>query len=127
LGDEKESVARVLIAEDEEALANLYRVLLKRYGHEVTDIVSSGERVVEIYNNAEPKPDVVLLDHRLDKLSGMDALKQILKINPKAKVIFASADDSVMEDAISAGATDYIGKPFSVQELVEVINQHVQN
>ncbi|MGI0091906.1 MAG: response regulator [Nitrososphaerales archaeon] len=120
-------MASILIAEDEEPLANLYRVLLKKYGHEVLDIVSSGERVIEIYRSADPKPDIVILDHRLEHLTGLDALKQILEINPKAKVIFASADDAIMEEAISSGAIDYISKPFSVQELVEVINEHVSN
>lgn len=117
----RSTLTRVLIAEDEESLATLYKVLLKRFGYEVLDIVKSGDEVVEKYK--ELKPDVVIMDHRLERRSGLDALKDILKIDPNAKVIFASADDSVMEDAIAAGAIDYIGKPFSMQELVEVISR----
>jgi DNA-binding NtrC family response regulator len=55
-------------------------------------------------------------------MSGMDALKELLQLDPSTKVLFASADDSIMEDAISQGAIDYIGKPFSMEELVEVVN-----
>ena len=116
-------MARILIAEDEESLAGLYRVLLTRYGHEILAIVKSGDEAVELYENANPKPDLVIMDHRLERMSGLEALKKILRFDPKAKIIFASADDSIMEDAISAGAIDYIGKPFSMQELVEVISQ----
>lgn len=114
-------VANILIAEDEDSLASLYKVLLTKYGHRVLAVVRSGDEVVEIYKRASPKPDVVIMDHRLERVSGLEALKEILTMDPKARVIFASADDSIMEDAISAGAVDYIGKPFSMQELVEVI------
>lgn len=116
-------MASILIAEDEDSLASLYKVLLTKYGHKVIAVVKSGDEAVEIYKHSNPKPDVVIMDHRLERVSGLEALKEILSVDPKARVIFASADDSVMEDAISAGAVDYIGKPFSMQELVEVINR----
>ena len=115
-------MARILIAEDEESLANLYNLVLKKYGHEIIAIVPSGNELVEIFERSQPKPDLVILDHRLEKMSGLEALRELLKIDPNAKILFASADDSIMEDAISAGAIDYIGKPFSMQELVEVVN-----
>jgi DNA-binding response OmpR family regulator len=115
-------LARILIAEDEESLANLYNLVLKKYGHEILAIVPSGNELVEIFKKSDPKPDLVILDHRLEKMSGIEALVALLKIDPRAKIIFASADDSIMEDAISSGAIDYIGKPFSMQELVEVVN-----
>jgi DNA-binding response OmpR family regulator len=115
-------LARILIAEDEEALTGLYKLVLKKYGHEVIAIVPSGNELVEIFKKSEPKPDLVILDHRLEKMSGLEVLKELLKIEPKTKILFASADDSIMEDAISLGAIDYIGKPFSMQELVEVVS-----
>jgi two-component system chemotaxis response regulator CheY len=113
-------MARILIAEDEQPLSNLYQMVLRRYGHEIIGIVPSGDEVIEVFKKS--KPDLVILDHRLEKMSGLDALRELLKIDPKVKILFASADDSVMEDAISIGAMDYIGKPFSMQELVEVVN-----
>jgi DNA-binding response OmpR family regulator len=113
---------RILIAEDEESLAKLYNLVMEKHGFEVIAIVPSGDEAVEIFKKSKPRPDLVILDHRLEKMSGMEALKEILKIDPKMKILFASADDSVMEDAISAGAVDYIGKPFSMQELLEVIS-----
>jgi two-component system chemotaxis response regulator CheY len=120
---EQSSLARILIAEDEESLGELYKVLLAKFGHKVLAVVKSGDEAIEYYEKASPKPDIVILDHRLERMSGIDALKGILRLDPGARVIFASADDSIMEDAIEAGAMDYIGKPFSMQELVEVISQ----
>ena len=120
-------MTRVLIAEDEDSLASLYKVLLSKFGYQVLAVVKSGEEVVEIYKKAEPRPDIVIMDHRLERQTGIDALKAIIKFDPDAKVIFASADDSIMEDAISAGAVDYISKPFSMQELVEVIGRYVHS
>jgi two-component system, chemotaxis family, chemotaxis protein CheY len=115
-------LARILIAEDETSLANLYKLVLEKYGHAVLAIVPSGEEVVRIYEKSDPRPDLVILDHRLERMPGLEALKKILAIDPDAKVIFASADDSIMEDAIESGAVDYIGKPFSMAELIEVVN-----
>ena len=115
-------MARILIAEDEQSLASLYQKVLKRYGHEIVAIVSSGNEAVEVFKRSNPKPDLIILDHRLEKMSGLDALKELIRIDPGAKILFASADDSIMEDAISIGAMDYIGKPFSMSELVEVVS-----
>jgi DNA-binding response OmpR family regulator len=115
-------MARILIAEDEQSLSDLYRMVLKKYGYEIISIVPSGDEVIEVFKKSNPKPDLIILDHRLEKMSGIDALRELLKIDPKVKILFASADDSVMEDAISIGAIDYIGKPFSMEELVEVVN-----
>ncbi len=115
-------MSRILIAEDEQSLANLYRMVLKRHGHEIIAVVASGNEIVELYKRSNPKPDLVILDHRLEKMSGLDALRELIRIDPSAKTLFASADDSIMEDAISIGAIDYIGKPFSMAELVEVVN-----
>jgi DNA-binding response OmpR family regulator len=118
-------LARILIAEDEDSLANLYSIVMKKYGHDVVAIVRSGDEVIEIFKKSDPRPDLVILDHRLERMSGLEALKELLKIEPKTKIIFASADDSVMEDAISAGAVDYLGKPFSMQELLEVLSGYL--
>ena len=116
-------MARILIAEDEESLASLYTVLLKKFGHSIVAIVSSGDEAIRVYKDSNPRPDLVIMDHRLERVSGLEALKEILKFDPDARIIFASADDSVMEDAIAAGAVDYIGKPFSMHELVEVVSR----
>ncbi len=118
-------LAKILVAEDEPSLANLYKLVLEKYGHTILAIVPSGDEAVRIFSIAKPKPDLLILDHRLEKMPGLDALKKILEIDPNAKILFASADDSVMEDAISAGAVDYIGKPFSMSELIEVVNSCV--
>jgi two-component system chemotaxis response regulator CheY len=115
-------LTRILIAEDEPSLANLYKLVLEKYGHTIVAIVSSGEEVVRMYEKSNPKPDLLILDHRLERMPGLEALKKVLEIDPSAKILFASADDSVMEDAIASGALDYIGKPFSMSELVEVVS-----
>jgi two-component system, chemotaxis family, chemotaxis protein CheY len=121
----KAELAKILIAEDEPSLANLYKLVLEKYGNVVLAIVPSGDEVVRVFSKSDPKPDLIILDHRLERMPGLEALKKILEIDPGAKILFASADDSVMEDAIAAGALDYIGKPFSMTELVEVVNSCV--
>ena len=53
--------------------------------------------------------------------SGLEAMREILKINPKARVIFASADVGVEEDALNAGAVRFEKKPFPLKVLIENI------
>lgn len=116
-------MARILIAEDEPQLALLYGLVLKKQGHELLAVVSSGSEALEIFKRTTPKPDLVILDHRLENMTGLEVLRELLKMDQSVRILFASADDSVMEDAINSGAIDYIGKPFSMQELLEVISR----
>ncbi len=49
------------------------------------------------------KPDIILMDHRMPKKNGIEASKEILKINGKTKIIFLSADSSIKEEVLSIG------------------------
>lgn len=55
--------------------------------------------------------------------SGIDATKEIISLGKNPKIIFASADKTIREEALSIGAVDFIEKPFDFEELVEKINE----
>jgi DNA-binding response OmpR family regulator len=59
-------LARILIAEDEGSLANLYKLVLKKHGHEIIAVVPSGDELICAFKNARPKPDLVIFDLRLE-------------------------------------------------------------
>lgn len=67
--------------------------------------------------------DVVLLDIGLDKLGGIEAARQIRKINPDLKILFVSAFDSieVVEEALNTGASGYVAKLDAASELIEAV------
>ena len=82
-------------------------MVLKAYGFKVMGMAKNGEEAVEKYKNFNPKPDIIIMDHRMPIKNGIEATKEILQINDDVKVIFASADLSVEKFARSIGAISF--------------------
>lgn len=107
---------KILIADDEK---NMIWALKKAFKNEEYKIItaSNGEEAVEkVKVNG---PDLVLLDLKMPKLNGLEALKEIKIIDPKISIIMMTAHGT-MESAVEAmknGAIDYISKPFDIEEL----------
>ncbi len=116
-------MARILIVEDDDSLRNLYRIALNLKGHEVIGTAGDGNQAVDMFRNFSIKPDIVLMDHRMPGKNGLEVTKEILKMNGKSKIIFASADRPVKEEAISLGARNFKPKPFSLEKLCSNINK----
>lgn len=112
----------VFLVEDNESARILYEKLLTLKGHKVIGTASNGIEAVELYISYFTKPDVIIMDHRMPLKNGMEVMKEILQIDNKVKIIFASADTNVKTLALSAGAVDFIQKPFSINSLLDSIN-----
>ncbi len=85
-----------------------------------------GKGAVELYN-ANSSIDLVLLDLQLPDISGYEVTKEILKINPNAKVIAQTAH-AYAEDRIAAhsvGCCDYITKPINMELLFAMMQKHL--
>jgi len=72
------------------------------------------------------KPDIILMDYRMPIKNGIDASKEIMKIDGKTKIIFLSADNSIKEEALSIGVTKFRDKPFSINELINDITKALE-
>jgi len=116
-------LARIFIVEDDDSLRNLYRIALKLKGHNVIGTASDGNEAVDMFKNFSKKPDVILMDHRMPGKNGLEVTKEIMKMDGKSKFIFASADKSVKEDALSLGARSFKAKPFSLEKLCSNIKK----
>lgn len=119
---------KVLIAEDEESVREIYRAVLESGGHQVT-LSSNGQECIEAYRQAL-KPsgrqafDVVLLDYRMPKVDGLAAAKEILKMRPDQRIIFASAfvKETLMDSVKDLGqVVELIQKPFEPKALVDLV------
>jgi CheY-like chemotaxis protein len=116
-------VARILIAEDEKDIRDLITFLLQFSGHQVI-ATANGE---EAYLRAkEVVPDLIMMDVRMPKMTGYEACikikqEQNLKHIP---VVFLSAkgQDSEVATGLEVGATEYLLKPFSPDQLTEKVN-----
>lgn len=82
---------------------------------------SDGEEAVEMFKKFPKKPQIIIMDHRLPKKNGLDATKEILASSKIPKIIFASADTSIKDAAYSAGAVQFLKKPFTREVLFNSI------
>ncbi len=117
-------MATIFIVDDDQSLQRLYALILKEAGFEILDTAINGNDAVDKYRNFKIKPDIILMDHRMPIKNGLDAMIEILKINKNEKIIFASADITVKEEALSLGACVFLDKPFKMHELLATI-QHI--
>ena len=109
----------VLIVDDELFIVELYRDILQLRGYKVVGTAFDGEEALRRYNESMDKPDVVIMDHRMPVMNGVEATKEIMRVNPKQKVIFVSADVLVEKEAKDAGATEFLPKPFRMDDLID--------
>jgi two-component system, chemotaxis family, chemotaxis protein CheY len=111
-----------LIADDSMFMRNLLKNLLTDNGYQVVAEASDGSSAVSLYK--EKTPDIVILDLTMPMMNGLDALKNILKFDPKAKVIIYSAmgQKSLIIDALQIGAKDFIIKPY-FNQLIPSLNK----
>lgn len=101
----------------------ILRDILIKNGYDVVGEAADGVQAVEQYR--ELKPDVVTMDITMPELDGISALKQIRTIDGQAQVIMCSAmgQQSMVIDAIQAGARDFVVKPFQADRVIEAIRK----
>jgi DNA-binding NtrC family response regulator len=106
----------ILIVDDEDTLARNLSLYLERHGWE-TRIAASAEDGLAQYN--EFKPDVVLLDHNLPGMTGLEALGRLKAGDPAARVVMMTGHGGIdlAVTAMKAGAADYLTKPLGLAEL----------
>jgi len=113
----------VLIVDDEVFIVELYRDILQLRGYKVVGTAFDGEEALRKYKNANDKPDVIIMDHRMPVMNGVQATKEIMRMNPRQKVIFVSADVLVEKEARDAGAVEFLPKPFRMDDLIEKMHR----
>jgi two-component system response regulator QseB len=109
--------SKILVVEDDRELLELLRRLLSRAGYEV-DLAMDGQRGLHL--GLTRTYDVLLLDRRLPAIEGLDLLAKLRTsgVLTPALVLSALANPADRVDGLDAGAEDYLGKPFDVQELL---------
>ncbi|MEM2759494.1 MAG: response regulator [Nitrososphaerales archaeon] len=124
---------RILIAEDDSAIAMQYKIALEARNHSVV-VTADGEQCIKVYSNALKGTgatagggspfDVVVLDYRMPNMDGMEAAKHILAMNPNQRIIFASAyvKETLIESVQKLRQiVEFIEKPFRPFLLVGIL------
>lgn len=118
---------RILVVDDDPEIVELYTEVLTIEGDFVAGVASDGEEAVRVYKELKPPPDLVLMDHRMPRKDGLEATAEIMAHDPDARIIFASADESAIHEALRTGAMSFKKKPFSVDELLSNVNKHAKD
>jgi two-component system chemotaxis response regulator CheY len=118
-------MAKILIVDDAAFMRMMIKDILQKNGYEVVAEAANGIQAVELYKAHQP--DLVTMDITMPEMDGIQAVKQIKAINSNAKVIMCSAmgQQSMVMDAIKAGANDFIVKPFQADRVLEAIRKIV--
>ena len=118
-------MAKILIVDDAAFMRMMIKDILTKNGYEVVAEAANGVEAVELYKSHQP--DLVTMDITMPEMDGIKAVKQIKAVNPAAKVIMCSAmgQQSMVMDAIKAGANDFIVKPFQADRVLEAVKKIV--
>ncbi|SKA72737.1 two-component system, chemotaxis family, response regulator CheY [Clostridium sp. USBA 49] len=115
--------AKVLIVDDAAFMRMMIKDILEKNGLQVIGEANNGIKALELYK--KEKPDIVTMDITMPDMDGIEAVKAIRAYDPSAKIIMCSAmgQQTMVMDAIRAGAKDFIVKPFQADRVIEAINK----
>lgn len=118
---------RVLVVDDAPVVRLLLKSVLEKKGFTVVGEASNGNEALTKY--MELMPDVVTMDITMPEADGIEGVKKILSHDPKAKIVMITAIDQrkFLLEAIKAGATDYIVKPFEDERVVTALEKAISS
>jgi two-component system chemotaxis response regulator CheY len=114
---------KVLIVDDAVFMRNMIRDIFTSSGFQVVGEAANGLEAVEKFR--ELRPDLTTMDIVMPFKSGIEATREIVKVDPRAVVIMCSAlgQEALVMEAIEAGASDFIVKPFKSEDVIAVVKK----
>ena len=113
----------VLICDDAIFMRTMVRDILTQAGFDVIGEAETGVQAVEKYQQL--RPDLVTMDIVMPDMGGIDAVRQICKSDPNARILMCSAmgQQALVVEAIQAGAKDFVVKPFQPSRVLEAVQR----
>ncbi|MGF7050239.1 two-component system chemotaxis response regulator CheY [Paenibacillus sp. DS2015] len=116
-------MAKILVVDDSLFMRVILKEIILNMGHTVIGEAENGIEAIQRYS--ELQPDLITMDINMPMMSGITALKEILEINPQAKILICSAlgQQKFITEAIRAGAKDFVVKPIQEERVIEAISK----
>ena len=114
---------RVLVCDDAIFMRTMISDILSGAGYEVVGEAETGVQAIDRYRTL--KPDLVTMDIVMPDMGGIDAVREIVKEDPHAKILMCSAmgQQALVVEAIQAGAKDFVVKPFQPSRVLEAVQR----
>jgi len=114
---------KVLVVDDAAFMRMMLSKILTENGYTVVGEAANGAEAVEKYEKLQP--DIVTMDITMPGVTGVEAVQRIVKKDPEARIIMVSAmgQQSMVVEAIRAGAKDFIVKPFNAERIVDAFRK----
>jgi two-component system chemotaxis response regulator CheY len=116
-------MARILVVDDAAFMRKMVSDALIKGGHEVVGEAGNGSEAITRFQ--ELKPEVMTLDITMPEKDGLAALKEIIELDPGARVVMCSAlgQESKVLESIKLGAKDFVVKPFQADRVLEAVGK----
>jgi two-component system chemotaxis response regulator CheY len=115
-------MATILISDDSAPMRNRLLQILEEAGHEV---IAGEDGIDAVWLYKHNRPDCTLIDISMPLMTGIEAVTKIITIDPQAKIAMVTGerDESTVMQALTAGAMDYVGKPFERDRVLGTIDK----
>ncbi len=112
---------KIMVVDDAAFMRITLKNMLERNGFEVVGEAANGAEAVKRF--AELSPDIVTMDITMPQMDGVEALREIKKISPEAKVIMISAmgQETMVKEAVLSGAMGFLVKPFKEEAVIKAL------
>ena len=116
----------VLICDDALFMRTMVKDILQQAGFEIVGEAETGIQAIEKYKSL--KPALVTMDIVMPEMGGIDAVREITRDDPSARILMCSAmgQQALVVEAIQAGAKDFVLKPFQPSRVLEAVNRVLQ-
>lgn len=115
---------KIAIVEDEPEVQILYTEALTALGNQVLFVANDGVEALEKLRSAKIKPDAIIMDYRMPVKDGVETTREIKKEFPAIKILMVSAYDEAEQDALNAGAEEFMRKPVSTGALGKALKKY---
>ncbi|HHV73601.1 MULTISPECIES: response regulator [unclassified Thermoanaerobacterium] len=116
-------MSKIMIVDDAAFMRMMIKDIITK--NNLGTVIEAEDGSVAVEKYSQEKPDLVLMDITMPEMDGIQAVRQIVKKDPNAKVVMCSAmgQQAMVIEAIQAGAKDFIVKPFQPDRVIEAVKK----